>query len=336
MPMDRSSMPQPAPRAASRTLTALFQNMAVQDWVVTAFHSYMLLRVLAAPDSADASFARKLALFLLTLTVCTIVLARGELLPKGRWRALVYRLGVFTPVVLSYFEMRTLLPALQPVLLDTQLLAIDDAIFVVTPSVWLQRLNSPGYIEWFSFFYYSYFYILTVMLVPSLFLDKGRRLQELLIGAMTVACLGHIGYTLVPGLGPYATLAFDEPIHGGFWWGAVRYAVDGAGAMMDIFPSLHTAYPTFFALHAFGHRDRAPFKYAWPVLAFFAANIIVATMLLRWHYGIDVIFGLMLALTARRVSVWVGEREEHRGIDDDRQPVWEPLFEYQRRRPDAG
>ncbi len=329
--MDRSSTPQPASRAPSRTLSTVFQNMAVQDWVTTAFHSYMLLRVLAAPDSADASFARKLALALLTLTVCTVILVRGEIVPKGRLRAVLYRLGLFTPVVLSYFEMRTLLPALQPVLLDAQLLAIDHAIFVITPAVWLQRFNSHGYIEWFSFFYYSYFWILTAVLVPSLFFDRGRRLLELLVGAMCVACIGHVGYTLVPGLGPYATLTFDAPIQGGFWWEAVRYAVEGAGAMMDIFPSLHTAYPTFFALHAFGNRDRAPFKYVWPVLAFFAANIIVATMLLRWHYGIDVIFGLMLALTARRIAVWVADREHDRGGSDERQPVWEPIFDYQAR-----
>jgi membrane-associated phospholipid phosphatase len=328
--MDRSSTQQPATRATGRTVGAVFQNMAVQDWITTAFHSYMLLRVLAAPDSADASFARKIAFVLLTATICTIVLVRGELIPKGRLRSLVYRLGLFTPVVVSYFEMRTLLPALQPVLLDSQLLSIDNAIFVLTPAVWLQRINSVPYVEWFSFFYYSYFYILTVILVPSLFLDRGRRLQELMIGAMAVACIGHVGYTLVLGLGPYATLAFDEPVNGGFWWGAVRYAVDGAGAMMDIFPSLHTAYPTFFALFAFGNRDRAPYKYAWPVLAFFAANIIVATMLLRWHYGIDVIFGLMLAITARSMSVWVAEREQDRGRQDDRQPVWEPLFPFQR------
>ena len=323
---------QPVAKASSRTVNAVFHNMAIQDWVTTAFHAYMLFRVLAAPDSADASFSRKVALLLLTVTVCTIVLVRGELMPKGKLRSLIYRLGIFTPVVVSYFEMRSLLPALQPVLLDQQLLAIDHAIFVVTPAVWLQRINEVPYVEWFSFFYYSYFYILTIILVPSLFFDRGRRMMELMVGAMTVACLGHIGYTLVPGLGPYATLTFDEPVNGTFWWSAVNYAVSGAGAMMDIFPSLHTAYPTFFALFAFGNRDRHPYKYAWPVIAFFAANIIVATMLLRWHYGIDVIFGLMLAITARRMSVWVAEREQLRGLEDDRQPVWEPLFRRPERR----
>jgi membrane-associated phospholipid phosphatase len=97
--------------------------------------------------------------------------------------------------------------------------------------------------------------------------------------------------------------------------------------MMDIFPSLHTAYPSFFALHAFGNRDRAPFKYVWPLLGFMAVNIIIATMYLRWHYGIDVLFGLMLAFTARRVAAWVGRREwEQRRDNSSRQPVWEPLL----------
>lgn len=327
--MERSSMPNPVRAASRERIAILFQNMAFQDWVTIAFHSYMLVRVTVAPDSPDATFAGKLALLLLTVTASTVILVRGEILPKGRARSLVYRLGLFVPVALSYFEMRFLLPALQPVLLDQQLLAIDQAIFSVTPTVWLQRFNTLGYIEWFSFFYYSYFSILTVFLVPSLFFAKGRQLHEILVGAMCVACIGHIGYTLVPGLGPYATLSFEEPLQGGFWWSSVRIAVDGAGAMLDIFPSLHTAYPTFFALHSFGNRDRAPFKYAWPVIAFFAANIIVATMLLRWHWGIDVVFGLMLAFTARRVSVWVTDREYGRAARGDKQPVWEPLWKYQ-------
>jgi len=38
----------------------------------------------------------------------------------------------------------------------------------------------------------------------------------------------------------------------------------------------------------------------------------------------------MLAITARSMSVWVAEREQDRGRQDDRQPVWEPLFPFQR------
>jgi membrane-associated phospholipid phosphatase len=100
--------------------------------------------------------------------------------------------------------------------------------------------------------------------------------------------------------------------------------------MLDIFPSLHTAYPTFFALFAFGERHRAPYKYGWPILAFFAANMIIATMLLRWHWAIDVLAGLALAVAAWRLGIRIAQREADRGRRDDRQPVWEPLWPGQR------
>jgi hypothetical protein len=323
-------MARSAPRVVSGAASTLVSQMAVQDWLLLGFHSYINLRLALAPDGPDASLARRLALTLLVATAVVVTLVRAEIIPPGRWRALFYRVGLLIPTVLSYFEMRYVMPALALPLLDHPLLAIDQAIFDVTPSVWLERFNELPIVEWFAFFYWSYFVILALMWLPPLFLEKGRRQIELYMGSLVVACLGHIGYTLVPGLGPYATITFDGPLQGGFWWDMVETAVTGAGAMMDIFPSLHTALPTFFALHAFGHRDHPLWRWVWPVLAFMCMNIIIATMFLRWHYGIDVIFGLLLAITARRVGVWVGEKEEQRGRNSDRrQRVWEPLFRYQ-------
>jgi len=325
----------PTRAAASEPRAGLFarlrRNLALQDHVCTAFHAYMFLRVMVAPDSDDARFARGFSGALLAVTVLTILVVRGELMRPGRLRALVYRIGVFTPVALSYFELRSLLAALEPAMLDQALWAVDRAVFGVTPAQWLQRINEPGYVEWFAFFYYSYFTILTAVLLPSLFFDRGPRMASLMVGAMTVVCVGHACYTLVPALGPHAAVAFDQPVRGGFFWGLVETAVHGAGAQMDIFPSLHTALPTFFTLHLFGNRHRAPFKYAWPVVGFFAANIIVATMLLRWHWGIDVICGLLLAALARTAGVLAARREQDRELGSARQPVWEPLFRWQTR-----
>ena len=321
-----------ATAAASKALSVCLFNMAIQDFVCLAFHSYVLLRVWAAPDGGDAEVARRFALALLTTTVCTILLTRGEVLRAGRFRALFYRIGLFTPIVASYFEMRFVLPSLQPVLVDLRLLQIDEAIFGITPALWLERFNTTPIIEWFAFFYYSYFSILTAMLLPSLFFGRGKTVLQIMAGAMTVACVGHTVYTLVPGVGPYATLDFAGPIQGGFWWHQVQVAVQGAGAGMDIFPSLHTAYPSFFAIHAFSNRSQAPYRYVWPVLAFFAANIIVATLLLRWHYFIDVVFGFGLALLARQVSLLVQRHEIDRDAAGFRQPTWEPLFGFQDRR----
>lgn len=313
-------------KAGLASLGQTLQNMAVQDWALLAFHSFMFLRVQLAPDSAGATLARKFALALLVISAATVVLTRGQVLPAGWLRSLVYRLGMFVPALASYFELKYLLPALQPELVDAQLLRIDEFLFSMTPSEFLDQFVSPATVEWFSFFYYGYFFILALHLLPNLFFGRGRRMREILLGAMVVCCGGHLIYTLVPGVGPWQTMAFDHSLeaNGGFWWDQVQLAVSSAGAQLDIFPSLHTAYPTFFALYGFRHRDALPYKYTWPFMAFFAVNIVIATMFLRWHWGIDVVFGLLLAFTALRVAAAVSAREEHRPTQG-KLFVWERL-----------
>lgn len=302
------------------------QNLAIQDVIALAFHAYLFLRVSVAPDSPDAIVARRLALALLVVTACSMVLTRGEVIRGQRARALTYRLGLFLPMVLSYFEMRILLPALHPELMDHELFAIDRWLLGTTPAIWMQAWNVRPVVEWLSFFYYGYFLVLILMIIPSLFLGKGRPQRELMAGAMLIVAGGHFLYTVVPGAGPYATIAFDQPLQGGFWWHQVELTVATAGAQLDIFPSLHTAFPTYFTLHAFAHRNTPPFRWIWPLLGFVAANIIVATLFLRWHWFIDVAIGLLFAVAARRFAIAVSTREELRGgLYDPRQPVWEPL-----------
>lgn len=302
------------------------QNLAIQDVIALAFHAYILLRVSLAPDTPNASVARLLALTFLLATAGAMLLSRGELIRSRRARALTYRLGLFVPMVLSYFEMRVVLPALQLELVDYRLYAIDLWLFGATPSIWMETWNTRPVVEWFSLLYYGYFVVLFAMLTPALFFAKGRRLQELMVGALTIAAAGHFLYTVVPGAGPFATLSFNQPLDGGFWWRQVQITVATAGAQLDIFPSLHAAFPAYFALYAYGHRRDRPFEWVWPLLAFIAFNIIVATMLLRWHWFIDVAAGLLLAFAARRFSILVADREGNRGEPYDmRQPVWEDL-----------
>jgi hypothetical protein len=71
--------------------------------------------------------------------------------------------------------------------------------------------------------------------------------------------------------------------------------------MKDIFPSLHTAAPVWFALYA-ARRARVDRSRAWAwvagVTAVFASHIVGATIVLRWHYVVDVVAGLALAAVA--------------------------------------
>ncbi|MBK6578628.1 MAG: phosphatase PAP2 family protein [Sandaracinaceae bacterium] len=324
-----------SPRGVREAASTALQNLALQDLAALAFHVYMLLRVSVAPHSNDRDMAIRYGVALLSATAAALLIARGEVLKPGPARSLLYRVGIFVPVVLSYFQMRFLLPALQPALVDRHLYALDQALFGTTPAIWFQQFNQLHIVEWVSFFYYSYFALMILCLIPPLFLDSGRRQIEMMIGGLAVATVGHFVYTLVPGKGPVATLDF-EPLNGGFWWHQVEVTVASAGAQLDIFPSLHTAYPMFFALHAYGWRHTNPYRYVWFILAFFSANIVIATMFLRWHWFVDVVAGVMLAVLARQCGKLVAEREADRGCDgDERQPVWEPILRGRGRRSES-
>ncbi len=298
----------------------IVRHACFQDWVSTAFHTYMLSRA-ALGTGPGHETATQICLLLLGITVITIILCRGEIL-QGKTRAMVYRIGLFVPVMCSYFSLRWLLPGIGQPMIDEQLLSIDRAIFGETPAVVLANYNYRGVIEWFGFFYYGYFWLMAAMLLPTLFFDKDRRQAELLVGALLVAALGHSGYTLVPGVGPHAHMEFAEPINGGFFWAQILETIEAAGAHMDIFPSLHTAYPMMFAFHATRWRKTKPFKYVWFLVVIAALHMLVATMLLRWHWGIDVVAGLMVAIFANRMSVRVADVESNR-TESGRQGVFE-------------
>src|SRR5271163_2194787 len=79
---------------------------------------------------------------------------------------------------------------------------------------------------------------------------------------------------VVPGWGPYWYFngSFQHELHGPMFWPLVRQTVDAGGAQKDIFPSLHTAVPTFIAIFSFRHRRLAPLKCSWRVIVFLATQ----------------------------------------------------------------
>lgn len=325
-PLYPEGLPQPPSDAVSGVLRTTLHNMAIQDFVMVAFHTLMWLKAMLAPDSTDSSIARGSTFALVAGVVITLLLTRGAVITHAPTRAVAYRVGMFGPMLCSYFTLRALLHGLQPVLLDNVLLRIDGVLFGVTPSAFLDQFVTHGTVEWFSFFYYGYFYILAVHLLGSLFFDEGRRMFEILFGGMLVMTVGHVVYTLVPGEGPFAHYPelFNNSLDaGGFWWRQVSRAVSAAGAQYDIFPSLHTAFPSFFAMHAFRHRRTLPYKYTWVLSAFMSINIMIATLFLRWHYGIDVVVGLCLAFFAQQVAIRAWHSEVGRQ-HETRQDPWEP------------
>lgn len=317
-----------ASEPAGGFLRGLARNVALQDVLLAAYLTLMLLAV-AMGTGPDRARAMRTIVVDLACFAFGIALTRGGILPHAKFTsALVYRLTLFLTMFLSYFQLRWILPAVTPHALDAALVAFDERVFGLEPAIAWDRFVTPSTTEWFACFYFGYFVLLAAYVLPMMLNGKDeQRLAHFALGTFLVFCSGHLLYMVVPGVGPYAHLAdrFAHPLEGGPFWNLVRAAVEAGGPQKDIFPSLHSAAPTYFALYAFHHRRVVPFRFAWPPTAFVATQIVVATMFLRWHYLIDVVAGVALAAS----GVWLGHhlavRERARRTARGAQPIFAPL-----------
>jgi membrane-associated phospholipid phosphatase len=237
----------------------------------------------------------------LALLVGAAFLARAVPEVPRAVRVNVYRVVLVASIVYSYLVLRDVLPAIRSDAVDDRLAAIDLRLFGMQPVLWLERLNRRPIIEWLSFYYFGYYTVAACYAIGVVWLAPGERVKsEFGIGTTLLFSIGHLLYMAVPAYGPvqYFEGRFHGPIDGGFFWGLVWNSVHSAGALKDVFPSLHTAAPTWFSLFAVtqARRDR---RWILPAVAtcFFAVNIVISTMVLRWHYVIDVLAGLTLAST---------------------------------------
>jgi hypothetical protein len=260
---------------------------AASDWIFITY----LLTVIGALALAAPSGAR--ARHLVVTSAVLIGFFTAVLLLRGfGW---VYRLLALPAMLLVYFRLRDILPLVNSADYDEALYRIDVRVLGFEPTLALERHSAHAVVEWFSFFYYSYFYFLAAWVLGVVFLDRDRRRQAwFAAGFLGVLGVGHFLYTLVPGYGPCVHLAarFAGPLRGGFFHSLMIAAVQAGGPLRDIFPSIHTAAPTFITLFAWKHYRRLA-----PLATLFAVNIMGATLVLRWHWAVDVAAGLVLAGT---------------------------------------
>ncbi|MEP7049671.1 MAG: phosphatase PAP2 family protein [Pseudomonadota bacterium] len=298
------------------------RETAIHDFAVLVFLLILNGAVLATPAGAERAACLVRTGGLLLAFVIAIVLVRGRLLRRSWVAALIYRLGIYCPVQVSYFFLKHVLPLVNTTTLDQRLYRLDLAVFHYEPAMAWDRFVTPATTEWFSFFYFGYFLLMAAHVVPLLFFGRRRQVVgEFIFSILLLFSIGHTLYMVVPGYGPYRAMAdsFQHPFPQGPWHELVMNAVHSGGAQMDIFPSLHTGAPTVLALFSFRNRKYLPFRYTWPVVAFCTVNIIIATMFLRWHYLIDVVVGFSLALgvvfLSRPVVRWelARRQREHLG-----------------------
>jgi membrane-associated phospholipid phosphatase len=273
---------------------------AVSDWLLAGYFLTVVFGLSRAPAGGERNFLLGLSSVVLSafLFGCYVYRMRFEPRVGGPTYAqrLAYHLWPLCTLLTLYFHLRPILPLVNGVSYDEQLYQLDLRVFGFEPTVFLEKYSTRAVVEWFAFFYYSYFFFVAMFLFIHLLTNEDdRQLSHFATGLVMVVTIGHFVYMLVPGFGPYLHLAheYDGPLPGGPFYDMVLRAVAAGGSLRDIFPSLHTALPVYLTMFAWRHHRRHA-----PLATFFAANIAGATLVLRWHYALDVIAGLLLATFA--------------------------------------
>lgn len=311
---------------ASSSPSFWLRLFTVQDGILLGYLLVVSLLVWRSTSGPLQSTAARGVFLCMSVVVFGCSLSRLAPEVPSAIRNVVYRVAIVGAILYNYLSLRELLPLIRPDSVDAQLMKIDEFIFGVEPALWLERFNTRPVVEWFSFFYFSYFFICAVFTITTFaFVRVNRHTTTFAIGTAMVYCIGQLGYMAVPGYGPIRFLEaqFKGPIDGGFFWGCVWQTVQAGSAMKDIFPSLHTAGPVWFALYAL-HRAKDEPRWLWPgrITAFFACNIIFSTVFLRWHYVIDVIAGLTLAFGVRYAAPRIARWEEKLRARSGTPGVW--------------
>ncbi len=158
---------------------------------------------------------------------------------------------------------------------------------------WAIKLQSPWFSELIAFCYFS-FYFLIIGSALFCFLQRNKLLaQRYFFGLMLMYFWGFIGYFALPAAGPYSAFPalFHYPVHDGAMTLFLTEMVDKGITGMDVFPSLHTG----ITLYIVGFFWRSGYRQTAFFLMPLTAGLIVATVYLHYHYGIDVVIGAVLA-----------------------------------------
>lgn len=250
----------------------------------------------------DQSSAMLFLLYLLSL-VWVIGWCQSRPTPY-RWRLRL--LLTLTISILCYFSLTTAVPLMHnPSGLATLnwhqdgTLAQWDALLLGDAPRGLMLLESPSWVtDFFMACYLFFFYYLVGGLLYYCLKDLNQ-FRIIVVGFCTLYALGYVGYMLMPAVGPVDELGSRT---GGWLTNTGGSIIAQRGNGVDVFPSIHMAASLYLLLFDFKHRR----NHFWWVLAP-TVGLWISTVYLRYHYGVDLIAGIILALGCVWLTRWFAE-----------------------------
>jgi membrane-associated phospholipid phosphatase len=188
-----------------------------------------------------------------------------------------------------------------PWLADPWLEHADRALLLGrSPSLAIQPLAATAWARVLCFGYAMFIPYLYLSILLSLLGRPPAERDEFVTGFAVLYALSFLGYLFLPARGPVVQMAgeFTVPIQGGAFYGVILRSVEQVGGPHGAFPSLHLGASLFATLFDLRHRNPLRALIYLPLVA----TIAVATLVLRYHYAVDLLAAVALAWAAGAVA----------------------------------
>jgi membrane-associated phospholipid phosphatase len=254
----------------------------------------------------------RFALMGASVALIVFLARRSERLPPAIRVVVDFYPAAFIPFVFE--SLGPLIAAARGSARDAWLIAADRWLFGVDVTVWLERFVRPRLTDLLYLCYASYYFF--ALTLGAVLWRKSPAMARRYIFTLSVCYfVSYVGYFLVPALGPRFALASQQtltlettPLSR-----AISVTIDQLErTKFDVFPSGHTMIAAAVLLVAWKRARRA----FWMLLPA-GMGLIVSTVYCRYHYVVDVLAGLALAIAV----VPIADRLYDRIVREQEGPV---------------
>lgn len=214
---------------------------------------------------------------------------------------LIYDFSPFMFGILVYDSLHDVVKTVRPQSADQALMRMDEFIFGVQPTIWLEYYIKPWFTDYMAFCYALMFFL--PALLAYILYHKGRYadFRNITVALVIIFIIGYIGYIAVPAEGPRSVLReqYSVDLQGDLYDKSANVWNNLQTFQRDCFPSLHTAFSAIALFFAFKYRAvyRGGHILFWIYLPL-TVSLWFSTVYLRYHWVVDVIAGLILTLFA--------------------------------------
>ncbi len=225
------------------------------------------------------------------------------------------------PVILMFFcftAVGWMIHIIRPAFIDPLLIDLERALFGVMWTPLLQRFAHPLLTEVMYFFYTSYYFLIPGLGLP-LYLawrrrgiaERGPQFREYMLAVTLTFWVCYLHFLVTPGAGPVFWAGYPGPVltlQGGPITAFEQWLFERGAIVGGAFPSSHVAVAFVIAIYALRYRVAGWF------FAPVAVGLSSSTMYSGYHYGVDVVWGIVVAVVMAaavpRLFRWWEERAE--------------------------